>query len=344
MNTNERHRWQKLFTLAKAFYDLGPWEWIYDNHTFSVSSNIDKQIYFCSLMGNNKEVFGINFYPGEKGLTSLQSLYHTTEGQQSPPLAGFEQLCYHLEFEHESEMLQPEQHALYETLGFDWKKEGYGIVLNDMQPGLAPQMVTSVEAELVAELLQQALDFGKAYQGKTSYLEQLNSLSTMIAVQMNGENVDFEIVDRPDTISKWETKSLPALTLRSIGKLPKRSATNIMMAFYAPGLITDAAFDRPFFSLIAIWMDAETGQIVSMTTEHPDELRPRIPQWMAEQFSQQGYRPTRIAVNEAVVAQSILPLCKEWEIDILLTPPHVLDDLYFMMMDFMEGDLDKEPE
>jgi len=338
MSSNGLQAWRSLFTVAEDFYALAPWEWIYDSHTFSVSSSIDGQTYYCSLMGNHREVFGINFYPGDAGFMSMRALYDTNEGQESPPLAGFEQLCLHLEFEHDGTMFRPEDVVLFQGLGFDWQQKGYGIVLNDMQPGLVPQIASAEQAQLVTELLSQALQFVQAYRGKTSYLEQLNSLSTMVAVQTKEEGVDFEVITRPEVDYRWETTPLAELTIRSIAELPQRSATNIMMIFYTPGMVADPDYDRPFFSLAALWMDADSGQIITLDNKYPDELRAKVPQWMTQQFSQQGYRPTRIAVNEKVVAQAILPACKEWDFNILISPPQILDDLYFMLAAHSRGD------
>ena len=59
--------WRRLFQAAQSFYELAPWEWMFDCDIFGVQNHETKEVGYLSVLDNSGEVFGLCVYLGSEG-------------------------------------------------------------------------------------------------------------------------------------------------------------------------------------------------------------------------------------------------------------------------------------
>jgi hypothetical protein len=335
LNPQDKATWKAFFAVADAFHELAPWQWMEDRHIFRVHSSRAGQDYYCSILGNGGEVFGLNMYPGEAGLASLLALYEgVNEGSEVPPLAIYDQECYRLDFT-ETMYLSEEDHALYAQLD---RQLGTGdqlhVTLRHSRPGLVPTLPLADQVTIATEVIVEALEVAKNYENQVATLDQLADMNSLPARQLDADGqAVIEYLKMPEVELLWDTAPLPTLTARSIAQLPVKDQIDVLVVLHLPGQMVQEAPDQDaYFPLTLLWVNSTDGSIEGFDLAHPQEMKRDLLQRVATRFSEQGFRPNQLAVNDVLVAKAVEDFCKSLEITLLITPPELINELYMTMM------------
>lgn len=71
--------WKKLYTLAATYYQLAPWEWMYEQDNFAIRVPNNNKVYFVSIMGSGGEHNAITAYEGVAGFSKFIDLANNPE-------------------------------------------------------------------------------------------------------------------------------------------------------------------------------------------------------------------------------------------------------------------------
>ncbi|RME91902.1 MAG: hypothetical protein D6772_17675 [Bacteroidetes bacterium] len=332
LNKQDQASWKQFFAVAEAFQEIAPWRWMEDRHIFRIHCTIDDELYYCSILGNGGEVFGLCMYPGEVGLASLLSLYEAEmyDGGGVPPLSLYEQRCLRLDIT-EIDYLPEDYRELYQQLG---REIGSGeeryIVLQDIHPGLVPKQPSPDKVAVATEVLTSALELAKNYQHKVATLDRAMEMNTLPARYLNeqGQPV-IEYVKMPEVELLWTTQALPALTVRSITKLPVQDQIQVLLIFHIPGqVIQESPDEDAFYPLIILWVNGENGMIEDLEISQPQELKVKLLSIIATKFSEQGFRPSQLAVSDPLVAKAVMEMCQQLGITLLIAPSELVNEIF----------------
>jgi hypothetical protein len=335
LNPSDKATWKSFFAVADAFHELAPWRWMEDRHIFRVHSPLAGQDYYCSILGNGGEVFGLNMYPGDTGLASLLALYEgVSEGSEVPPLAIYDQECFRLDLT-EATYLGEEERTLYEhterPLG---SEEQLHATLRLSRPGLIPILPSPADVAIATEVVVAALEVAKNYENQVATLNQLADTNSLPARQLDSDGqAVIEYVNMPEVELLWDTATLPELTARSIAQLPVKDQIDVLVILHMPGqMVQESPEEDAYFPLTLLWVNSTDGSIEGFDLAHPQDMKADLLSRLATKFSEQGFRPNQLAVNDVLVAKAVEGLCKSLEITLLITPPELINELYMTMM------------
>lgn len=103
------HQWVQLLKRTKDYYRAAPWENLMKNDIFAVVDPLTKNWLFCSVLGFEREPYGLAVYIGKQGLAALMD--HTQDGVLQ---RGVHANCLMLLFD-DRQMLTQQDHALIKT-------------------------------------------------------------------------------------------------------------------------------------------------------------------------------------------------------------------------------------
>ena len=151
--------WRKLFQAAQSFYELAPWEWVFDFDIFGIQNPETKEVGYASILGNLGEVFGLCVYLGSEGLTNYLRLQgRDPEEIDWDVVVGLR--CLTAFFE-DREDLDPRDRDVIKKLGLKFRGRKAWPVFRSHRPGYAPWYLTSSEARFLTVALLQAQHVAK---------------------------------------------------------------------------------------------------------------------------------------------------------------------------------------
>ncbi|BAS26719.1 DUF7309 domain-containing protein [Limnochorda pilosa] len=148
--------WRLLLDAALEFAELAPWRWLWDAPAFGVQDPVSGEVFFCSVLGRNGEVFGLLAFPGAEGFWTYMQM------GRAEPLSSIEfeariACGRYLSFDLGSrDEVSPEERALYRDLGFSFRGKQAWPVFRSAEPGYFPTRLNEQQVRLFTTLLRQA--------------------------------------------------------------------------------------------------------------------------------------------------------------------------------------------
>jgi hypothetical protein len=194
-------KWRDLFQAAQGFYQLAPWEWMWDSDVFGVQDPESKEVGYLCVLGNLGEVFGLVVYVGSKGFDGhVRMLARDPDTMDLDLIAG--QRCLTAFFE-DREELTARDRALIRELELKFRGPNAWPVFRSHRPGYEAWYLTSDEARFLTLALVQAQGVAKRLVDDLDLLNRAPDDLYLVRVPLDKEGKRWK--------DKWQPPPPPPL-------------------------------------------------------------------------------------------------------------------------------------
>jgi hypothetical protein len=271
--------WESLYGAAARFFALKPWRWMLDSDIFGVKNPANGETGYCCIMGAAEEHYALAVYLGSEGLEVLKKI-----GLREVPTDPFGVLvmqnCLMASFE-DRDMLERPDIMTIRALGLKFRGRNAWPQFRSYLPGYAPWTLTPEEAAFLTVALDQACEVAAQFRGTSEELGTRNALNNYelflvrVPAEKAAERAWKNAMERPAPFD-------PPLLLPSppdIGRIERIVATAKRTLgvldtdyFFLPSAIKGEEDDRPWFPLVALFADDESGAILHFEMINRSEL------------------------------------------------------------------------
>ena len=302
--------WRELYQAASSFQLLAPWQWMDDTHILGI--NNDHGVRLVTVLGNMGEIFGLASYRGSVGADFLLRL---RRGEFDPENrdTGYAQDALLVDFVPRKD-LRKEARAIIQQLDFQpsARKPKLFPEFQSHKPGYLPWFIDEAEARLLLDDLRKAVPFA----------ELLRTNLTLYESRQENEFPFFPAsVSEPLTLDQFEWHTIvpvppPAdppvdtqgFNLPTLLALPQPAQTTWeLTAFYTSMSISEPP--RPYYSKMALGVDAVTGMILAFQLGAPDQtMAQTAAHGLVQSIEASGCRPTSIKMDSTNLMRALQPL------------------------------------
>jgi hypothetical protein len=302
--------WRELYQAASSFQLLAPWQWMDDTHILGI--NNDHGVRLVTVLGNMGEIFGLASYRGSVGADFLLRL---RRGEFDPENrdTGYAQDALLVDFIPRKD-LRKEARAIIQQLDFQpsARKPKLFPEFQSHKPGYLPWFIDEAEARRLLDDLRKAVPFA----------ELLRTNLTLYESRQENEFPFFPAsVSEPLTLDQFEWHTIvpvppPAdppvdtqgFNLPTLLALPQPAQTIWeLTAFYTSMSISEPP--RPYYSKMALGVDAVTGMILAFQLGAPDQtMAQTAARGLVQSIEASGCRPTSIKMDSTNLIRALQPL------------------------------------
>ncbi|MCD4706147.1 MAG: plasmid pRiA4b ORF-3 family protein [Candidatus Sabulitectum sp.] len=292
MNNAEPSKTQlkRLFQLAGEITDINPWETVPGDLVFGVKLSGIEETGYIQIIGQLGETFGILIYRGETALHRIRRL-----NQQNSML---ELEMFSLIFEDLSD-LPPEVTQPFKSSGID-KEDCPGTpAFMSHTPGYIPALLTSGEATMLTEYLEQALDVYRRKETEQFHDLDSSDMKCLYRTYFMGQWVDSveNIPPSPELKDKYK---LDSRLLKDLWNLPPGINGTQASLFLFPGSVGQPG-ERPSTAYLLLVVDEDTGYAVHELFAPEGSLRRMelsVPGILLKKIIEIGTKPKYLSIPE----------------------------------------------
>ena len=258
--------WQALLSLAVAFEELAPWEFVADTEWVGLEDVDGRDYRLASVLGNAREVFGPVFYRRAGIAWLLKVLDDDFDPRNVDAAEGMD--CLKLEFVMKRE-LGKEDVALLKSLGFKPARRGCSWPqFRSAMPGWHPWHINQAEAEQLLADLPRLIGFCRLFAQNPSLFQDRPAAQVPF--------LPARLPDRPLTLNDVDWRPclrLPEPPLSAytpsadeIGQLQRMKPTPGLAFEFDSALMPGASFyqdGRPCFGRMTLLVESATGIVLS---------------------------------------------------------------------------------
>ncbi|MGB9880577.1 MAG: DUF7309 domain-containing protein, partial [Anaerolineae bacterium] len=322
--------WRTLYRACEQFRNLAPWDWMDDSQVIGVRDPDSREIGWCVVMGNARQVFGLWVYRGARGYAAYSLMSFEIE----PEFNYIAKLDYlSLSFENRKELDRTDLELIRQS-GLKPRGQHAWPLLRSKTPWHVPWRLNADEVRYMVLVLGQVSE--KAIQLKKDPRTPLIKGGKLLVREP--ELLDGEMRWRDE----WVEPGLPepervavTLNVREIDSIRKRARvtdeTWEVDVFPLQAIIRDKGV--PYYPMTLLVVNRGLPPIVHFMMVEPE---PGSWQPLAESFvdgvGRAGRIPRQIRVARPEVAAMLSPICfalgvKMKQVERLTALERVRDDL-----------------
>lgn len=300
--------WRSLYSLAKKFKETECWEWMYDTDIFGIEFDAG-EVYYCCIMGNAKEVYGVNIYKGDSGLKSyFSTLYQTVPYED----IAFIQDCLTLHFE-DRDFLDKEDLDVIKSLEIKFRGKKSWPQFRNYKPGYYPASIEGNEVRALCTVLEEAINVCNRCKEDRSIIERENEDEILVRIKKEqGDNIGWIDSYITTDIEEVEVEygDIDELALQRLkGKKNRKMGTWEVDFFHAPALVKEGP--RPFYPLVFIIAECSTGTMLDMVmTSNFDGYVKEFQSAFMSILSKNRVLPETIIIQRADAIEVLEPVTK----------------------------------
>lgn len=313
MNKNPtKTAWRRLYTAAKNFRDLAPWDWTEDDRIFGVKNTETGQIDYCVVLGALGEVFALMVYEGHEGLQGYLKLLQG-ELEEGPHVVEHQKGLM-ASFENRSDLAAADL-TVIRSLNLKFRGKNNWPMFRHYLPGYMPWFLNASQAEVLANCLEQSLDVLPRYRQDPALLQDPVSGSHLVRVlgKKNGREAwHDEILAAPEPVED-HLPYIPAdeVGLARIQRQDKKHLGTWEVGYcYAPMPIQERRDERPYFPRLLAIVHAESGLILTFELGGPDDRLTVFRDRIMSCLENQKTLPEQFLVDHDEAATLIEPIAK----------------------------------
>ncbi|MDR2747761.1 MAG: plasmid pRiA4b ORF-3 family protein [Treponema sp.] len=297
---------KKLYALMGRVKELKPWEKLWDTDFVLIELPGHDEPVICSVMGMEKQSFGIVIYPG---FASILSLLRMLDSESDNPftILGYQD-CLLCHFGQRDELF-PEERAHLKELGISFRGKHDWIYFRKAVPGHSAWYITSKDADIIIEILTCFIDAYTTFQGG------------LLTVDFENDQLISHRYAKKE--KKWITKAgrLPPIpmvmeefTVDSGDVEPLRFKKQIKIAMeieilYLPQTMGLSKEGIPLLMRIALFADNKTGEILDQCFLDAGKDAGNMVIDMLYNFINDQGRPETIMVRDEFAAAVLKDFC-----------------------------------
>jgi len=253
--------WADLYQKASNFKEMAPWQWMTDAELFGVENPRDREIGWCTILGNEGLEFGLFVFLGAEGLQMYNRIAMGGSGAKSFEVWGRVPLLSMMFADRQE--LQQRDHEVIRSLGLRFRGRNAWPLFRSHRPGYVPWYLDKDEVVFLSIAVQQALDMAKRVrEGQLDLFEEVDS--DMILTRYFRGGQWLEEWRKPEVPSQGVTVAVPPDEARLAGL---RMAAKELRGFWEldmflfPTAVSERA-GRPYYPLCVLAVEGQTGFIV----------------------------------------------------------------------------------
>jgi hypothetical protein len=305
--------WQVLFQAANVFYQLAPWDWMWDSETFGVQDPETGEIGYGCIMGRLGEHFALAVYEGSEGLAGLSQMREG--GPEGDPIDILMlQKCLMASFEDRS-LLQKRDLDQIKALGLKFRGRNAWPQFRSYLPGYEPWYLTGAQARFLTVALQQACDVALRFRDDPRMLSKAMRRGEYLVRRQQPDGSWEDTFARPAPVPVSSVKAAPLDDLttaraKRLQRLPQTHGTLELDFSYMPGGVKDEGGGRPYFPYIVLAVDPASEMVLHFDLVKPGELAPALPKALLDVVEKVGMLPDRVLVRQEQALSLLQPLAR----------------------------------
>ena len=331
--------WPDTLELAKEFLQTKPWEFMGDEQIFAIHEPVSGKILYCSILGNANELFGLAVYIDYDGLFTLFNILTGEESSDFDILQTQRSLL--LSFEDRND-LEKEEYNLIKTYDIPFRGRKSWPSFRSFKPGYYPWFMDNEEAYLLLVALEETLNIVEEVKEGLQLPHLILDKKLLIRVPKVEKDYYFYEstyieLDQLMNIGPNVELELSELDVKRVSKIKKIIPIEMEYAItYVDMPIAADENERPFFPMITIAADHESGKIVHHDMKQKMSNVYEVQSEFIELIQQLGGLPSTILTNYRTVMQ-IGPVIDALGINVEVLPElPVVNEIMEGLKDFME--------
>lgn len=313
--------WRRALDAALAFRDAAPWTWMTEENMFGVQNPETGVTYYACVLGELGEMTALALYEGAEGLNGLWRM--RTENLADPMEALILQRCLMVSFE-DREVLEPADRDVLKSLGIKVRGRGAWPMLRSYLPGYAPWRVTGAQARFLALALEQALAMAGRFGGDPALLPFVPPGGAYLVRTRQGDGTWADERRVPEAASEPETAQEVVVDTERLSQLketlPMTRGVLEMDFFLSPNAIQDEDGGRPFFPVILMAADQDSGLIVGNDLSRPDVIAQDCGEMLLTVLENVQMRPARVETSHVETRMYLEPFAGPLGVQVSLVP------------------------
>lgn len=252
--------WDELYSLTERYYQEKPWKYISNEQVIAIYDQRVDEYIFCSVLGDNHDLYGLSVYTGFNGLLSLHmSLTQNFDIDQLFQIHS----SLLLRFERQTRKQIVSSNS---TQSFLQMKNGLISQYTSYQPGYFPWHINEKEAATVILALKEILRLLKRIQ---SGFIIPNYLTDDTLLLINRDETKGKIIETTISFKQIMKKILPLQNTLSKSELRRlhymNRKNNLKIEFslqYVNVPIQRLKGNRPFLPLSSVFVNAKDENII----------------------------------------------------------------------------------
>lgn len=332
----------KYYTeLVHAFRQLAEqelWNFVDDSFLIGVQSKQTSEIYWCSLMGKMKEVYGLGIYKGSAGLRAFHRILQDPKAAQDPELRTQQDLIL-FGLDPEEVLSAPQIDFVNKNKSADFGSGNF-LIPTRMKPGFPEKVCTSVEIKEGLEVLNTIISFLSSANIADFDLQGPDAILLPLENSLLNQWTDYR-VELSSYLSeeRYNTNiEIPEEEFTIVRDLQLEGTIWEIHSCYAPFVIQDGP-EGPYHPELILFLNKDRAQIVGHEIYEFGQLSDReLYRSIAKNLSAAGYIPCEIEVKSPKLHHILNSFLGPLGVDIDLVEylPIVTDCLQSMASQFMQ--------
>ncbi|RMH85102.1 MAG: hypothetical protein D6681_16400 [Calditrichaeota bacterium] len=334
--------WKALYDAAVAFRDLACWEWMYDSDIFGVQNPENDEIGYCCIMGQLGEHYAMALYLGTEGLVGYLELMELVSEYGPMPEMILTQKCLMVTFGSRDEVTQ-EDRAIIKQLGLKFRGKNAWPVFRNYEPGYFPWYFAAPHVRFMTVALEQAMDVAQRFRENPDLLEAPSEGHYLVRVPEKKKGrlewKDAYLAPRFPESAPLSFPPVDHLRIQRIRQVVQQLEQAWEYdAFHLLEPVRDEKNERPFFPIMLMCVDNQSGYIFSGDMLHPADFKDGLVEHFLNMVERLQFIPQVLLVRNELIFQCLKPVCQGLGIQMeLVEALEMLDEARDGMMDFLSG-------
>ncbi len=327
-------QWKRLYKAAEKIKQQEPWRKLSDTNFITVKILSRDEPYFCSVMGNGGQCYGIAVYPGYEAFERLEDLLETYDGY-SYNTNTFEQkslLCY---FGNRDELM-PNDRSVMNSLGLKFRGKNQWVYFRRAEPGRLPWYISANQADMLAEALEAVYEAYEIYNSggiDVSFLEMETLFCTF-----SEETGKYEVnaVPLPKVQRARDNWSMSDEIMLARLKMQKKVSMELEMdTFYLPFPVQEDNDKAPMLPRFSMALDRGDGMLIEQDMQDGPSSPLSIMNCLVDFIMKHG-RPMAIYVRNEKIESILKNTCKHIGVNLYVdSDMDLTNDFIDHMLHFM---------
>ena len=253
--------WTYLFEQADALKKLKPWEYLRDYNVIALEHPESQLMMYVSVMGAAGQEYGLAIYIEDAGRKMFEKMQ---SGELSPDFY-LDLHCLNVSFVNREELTK-EEYELIKGQGLSFRGKNQCIQLRSYQPGQFPWIPDGHEAELMIHAISETIEVIEQRKKGWEFPDLPVGLYYLRKLEWLDDK--WEQVEHIISFDEEQDELYPVAIDASefeFKQLSKKKIEHVELEFdlfYLPKAIQEGRDERPYYPLMIIAIDIQSGMVV----------------------------------------------------------------------------------
>lgn len=315
--------WRRLFDAAIEFKKLAPWEWMTDEDIFGVENPKTGEIGYCCVMGALGEHLALGVYLGTRGLAGYFFIRENA-GKFSNEELMHVQHCLMVSYE-DRDYLSLRERELIKKLGYRFRGRRAWPKFQRFDPGFFPwHLNQKADVEFLAVAIEQSLEVcQRIWKEPDLVMSRAPDYYLVRRARKSGNKIVWEDTwAAPEPIEEPEPELDEKHRMR-LNQIKQQNREHFGFIeydyFYAPMPVQENPSVRPYYPVVHMFVDNDSGLIVSSQIEKSRPEHADIANIFLDWLEEEERLPQVLLVQKSSLYEVLEPIARPLGIQLILT-------------------------